>query len=275
MRKRDKIVRVAHKAKENLLYLPNIVVGKMKDYFHGEPNQNDGLLWEKEKHIRIRCFHALNSPEIARIYMSGQKDVLKEFNVTGVTSAKNNTWENSNTYIFIAEDVNTGEIGAGMRLDVADAIHKLPLEMALESKVPDLALRIHRFDNVIAEACGWWVKKTFSERRIPKQLLLASIAIAPKLRIPYILGFPHAMTKKITDSLGFTNVRNLGNNDASFYYPNEKYLSTVVELNAQTLENVPDHEKEKIISLRTNPKQTFELKNGDYQTIFDFDLRLY
>jgi hypothetical protein len=275
MRKRDKIVRVAHKAKENLLYLPNIVVGKMKDYFHGEPNQNDGLLWEKEKHIKIKCFHAFNSPEITKIYMSGQQDVLKEFNVTGITSAKNNTWENENTYIFIAEDVNTGEIGAGMRLDVADSSHKLPLEVALESLVPDLHERIHRFDNIIAESCGWWTKKSFSERRIPKHLLCASIAVAHKLRIKVIVAFTHQHTFKIADSMGFTTAKTIGENSGQFYYPDKRYLSTVVELNSHTLDTVPEHEKEKILNLRNNPKQTLIIENKGYETIFDFDLGLY
>jgi hypothetical protein len=271
MRKRDKLKRFAIKAKESLV-LPYY---QAKDKFKKTFNIPTELNWDKFMNIRIRCFHATNNVEIAKIYMSGQQDVLKEFNVVGITSAKNNTWENENTYIFIAENIKTGEIGAGMRLDVADSTHKLPLEMALESKVGDLSERIHRFDNIIAESCGWWVKKNFSERRIPKHLLAASIAIAPKLRIKVVVAFTHQHTFKIADSIGFTTAKTIGENHGQFYYPDERYLSTVVELDTYTLNTVPETEKNMILDLRANPKQSFEVNNKGYKTIFNFDLRLY
>lgn len=250
---------------------------KPAEYYHrfkAMINPNKELKWKEFMHIKIRVFHALNHAEIARIYTSGQQNVLKEFGVKGVTSAKRNTWENPNTYLFIAEDAETGEIGAGMRLDVADHKYSLPLEDALKEIVPDLSHRIHKFDNIIAEACGWWVKKEFSERRIPKHLLVSAVAISAKLRINVMLGFPHQLTKKITDSLGFEPVRNLGDNNASFYYPDEKYLSTVVELDTVGLTTVPDKEKEKILLLRHNPVQTILVEVGGYKTRIDFDLRL-
>jgi hypothetical protein len=263
-----------HKAKESLIYPYYKALDKFNRTFSVESSQQITLNWDKFMHIRIRVFHAQNHAEIAKIYTSGQQDVLKEFNVTGVTSAKKNSWENENSYIFVAENVKTGEIGAGMRLDVADAEHKLPLETALENIVPDLSQRIHRFDNIIAEACGWWVKKTFSERRLPKHLLISALAIAPKFQIKYILGFPHQGTKKITDSLGFMNVRDLGNNNASFFYPNENYVSTVVEIDAVNLTETEEHEKEKIVSLRKSPVQTITIELNGYTTKIDFDLRL-
>ncbi len=250
---------------------------KPEEYYHrvmAMVNPNKELKWKEFLHLKIRVLHALNHAEIARIYTSGQQNVLKEFGVKGVTSAKRNTWENPNTYLFLAEDAITGEIGAGMRLDVADMIYTLPLEDALKNIVPDLSKRIHKFDNTIAEACGWWVKKEFSERRIPKHLLVSAIAVAPKLRINVMLGFPHQITKKITDSLGFESVRNLGDNNASFYYPNEQYLSTVVELDTVTLKTMPEEEKSKVLLLRQNPIQTILVEVGGYKTRFDFDLRL-
>jgi hypothetical protein len=276
-RKRDIVKKTVsdtlHKAKESLIHPYYKALDKFNKAFLNAPQQIT-LNWDKYMHIRIRVFHAQNHAEIAKIYTSGQQDVLKEFNVTGVTSAKKNSWENENSYIFVAENVKTGEIGAGMRLDVADAGHKLPLEMALENIVPDLSQRIHRFDNIIAEACGWWVKKDFSERKLPKLLLIAGMSVATKLRISYIVAFPHQHTIGIMTNVGFAIAKTVGENNGQFTYPNETYLSTVVELNAITLDNVPEHEKERIIALRANPVQSFEYEHKGYYTKIDFDLRL-
>ncbi len=273
MRKRDKIKELFKGAKETLIAPYSAIKKKLEVYIEPEEKGQE-LNWDKYMNIRIRCFHATNNTEVAKIYMSGQQDVLKEFNISGVTSAKNNTWENENTYIFIAEDVKTGEIGAGMRLDVADINHKLPLEMALENQVDDLSQRIHRFDHVIAEACGWWVKKSFSERRLPKFTLLAGIAIAPKLRINYIVAFPHQHTISIMTNVGFTIAKTIGTHEGSFIYPDERYNSTIVEINAVTLDTTDNIERERILSLRTNPVQSFIEKHKNYTTKFDFDLRL-
>lgn len=266
----SRLQRIINYIRRWFLYKAKEMFIRLKVFFF--PNKK---LRKKEfMHVRIRVFHALNQDIIAKAYTLKQQEVLKEFGVEGVSSAKQNIADNANAYFFLVENAKTGEIGAGMRLEVADSISQLPLEVALKDLAKDLPQRIHRFDNIIAEACGWWTDSSYSERRLPKHLLASAVAVAPKLRIKVMLGFPHTITKKITDSLGFTNVRNLGDG-GSFLYPNDKYVSTVVELDTITLNTMAEEEREKIITLRENPVQTFIISTKEgYFTRIDFDLRL-
>jgi hypothetical protein len=178
--------------------------------------------------------------------------------------------------MFLVQDIETGELGAGMRLDVVDPTHPIPLEEALKNISPDIVPRVHKYNHVLAEGCGWWVRKDFSERNLPKYLLRAGIAIAPKLRIHTIVGFPHQHTIGIMQNLGFTIVETIGDN-GSFTYPDPRYKSTIVELDDTiALSTMSETERQIIFSLRQNPVQTFlETYRGEHQVEIECDLRLW
>jgi hypothetical protein len=262
--------RIWNRIKKGWEYKPEEYYHRLKAFL----NPNSELRWEEFMHLRIRVFHSLNHKEVAQICFSGQQHVLEEFNVDGISSARKNAWENQNTYLFVLEHVQTGRIGGGMRLDVADPDTSLPIERALKPQCEDISRRIHRFDNVIAETCGLWIHKEFSERKLAQYLMMAAIAISSKLRIKVLVGLANSYSLNMTMKLGFTVAKTVGNNGGQFYYPNENYLSTVVELDSYTLNTVTEKYKEQIISLRENPLQTVIKHFKGYHTRIDYDLRL-
>lgn len=237
----------------------------------------------QKMNIRIRVLHAIDYPEIAKEFQAKHTKVLEEFGVKGVGSVKNRWWEHSGSYMFIAEDIDTGEIGAGMRLDVIDATHDIPMEEAIEKFCPQFKNIIHKYDNILAEACALWVDKKFSERKLPAHLMRVAIAVASKLRINTLVSFPHECTLAMTQKLGFTIVdyiEDLGEKGAFNYPPkpkkeNEYYKSTIVEL--EDTHNLPtqnSEERDFIIWLRQHPKQEMNEEVKGRITNIKYDLRI-
>ncbi|WP_027002699.1 hypothetical protein [Hugenholtzia roseola] len=226
--------------------------------------------------LRLRVYHTADYQEIAQKYYQAQLEVLKEFGVNGISSIKNKWWENPTSYMLVIEDAETGELGAGMRLDVVDPSHPIPLEEALKQLSPDIVPRVHKYNHILGEACGAWVKKEFSERGLPKLLMRSLIAFSVKVRVQVIVALANQYTKRMTEELGFTSIPNLGSN-AAFCYPDTRYLSTAVEIeDTLHLPTLPATERELVNQLRKQPLQTFyETYRGSEVISIECDLRLW
>lgn len=233
----------------------------------------------EKMNLRIRVLHAVDYPEIALTFRTKHLEVLEEFGVASkIGSAKNNWWEYSGSYLFIAEDIDTGEIGAGMRLDVIDATHSIPMEEAIERFSPEFVKIVHKYDNILAEACGWWVSKKFSERRLPAHLMRTAIAVSSKLRLNTLLGFPNQHTVKITEKFGFTPIdyiKGLEQKGCINYPPKSEYISTAVELeDTYRLPTMTEEERDLIIWLRQHPIQSINEEIKGRVTNLEYDLRI-
>lgn len=208
----------------------------------------------KSKEFVIRMLRSVDHPDTAQQFSREQAAVLKLFGVTGVTSAKQAWQSDPNTYMFIAEDASSGEMVAGMRLDMESDMKSIPMSEALvkvSDEFRDLVSNLKPLG--LAEGCGWWVKEGYAGLGLPGILLRAGVSVSTRLGISYIFGFPHQHTKPIMSKYGFIAVDVIGDN-GSFVYPDDRYRSTVVELNTQTLHTTPKAEREKIFSLRSNPE---------------------
>jgi len=203
--------------------------------------------------FRIRMLRSVDHPEIANRFATEQTTVLKLFGVTGVTSA-NQPWQcDPNTYMFVAEDATSGELAAGMRLDMESDTKSIPMSEALTKVSVEFKDLVENLKPLgLAEGCGWWVKEGYAGLGLPGILLRAGVSASPRLGINFIFGFPHQHTKPIMSKYGFIAVDVIGDN-GSFVYPDARYRSTVVELNTQTLHTTPKAERERIFSLRNKP----------------------
>jgi 4-cresol dehydrogenase (hydroxylating) len=228
--------------------------------------------YKQQMNLRIRVLHTPLHQDVAMEYYDAQVEVLKEFGVKAVASIKNKWWENPLAYMFVAEDMDTGEIGAGMRLDVVDSSNPIPIQEALKHISPDIVERVHKFNHVAAEACGLWVKKHFSERNIPLLLIRAALSVAYKLRIKVIVALLPSHTRPLFEKTGFSRVR-IGYN-AEFMYPDDRYLSTAMEIDPISLKDTSEDEKEIILELRKNPTKSEILEMNGYNTVIQYDLKI-
>jgi hypothetical protein len=206
------------------------------------------------REFNIRLLRSVDHPDIARHYAREQADVLRNFGVTGIASA-NQPWQSDpNTFMFVAEDAATGDMVAGMRLDRESGRKPMPMLEALRKLSPEFNDVVNNLKPLgLAEGCGWWVKDGYAGMGLPGALLRAGVSVAPRLGISYIFGFPHQHTKKIMSKFGFIAIDVVGEN-GSFMYPDDRYKSTVVELNTRTLHTVPKIERARMLHLRSNPE---------------------
>jgi hypothetical protein len=97
------------------------------------------------------------------------------------------------------------------------------------------------------------------------------MAVSGLVGIKQLLALCSPITLLMSERIGFEILKDLGNN-GTFYYPKEGLIAT--SLIARDLVNLPgatDEEREKIFSLRENPKQTVTEngRRGELTIIYD------
>jgi hypothetical protein len=257
---KDLLGKLVYKAKERLIYDPLFLKPVVK--------------YDRYMHLRMRLLHTIEHPEIAWIYHTNYIKVLSEFGVGVVDSIKGEWWKNPLDYMFIIEDVYSGEVAGGIRLTVADAEHTLPIENIIKKSdaETDISPRIHRFDNVVSEVCAMWLKKKFSERGLAKLLNIAVVSVAPKLQIKYITGAPAEHTVKLIESIGYTKIR-IGN-EAKYLSSDGVKFSIMMEIDVEKLEHTSDEVRDKILNLRQNCSQDITEEYRGYTTKIDYRLQI-
>lgn len=227
----------------------------------------------KEMNLRIRVLHAIDYPEIAMNCHKKHLEVLDEFNLSNeIDSAKSNWWDNPNSYLLIVEDIYSGEIGSSIRIDMIAKSHPLPLASILRGYDSSFVKKLEDSKHILGELSGLWVSQKFSKRRLSTFLLDAILALSSKLRINYLIAMPPKHTKYVFDQKGFEVVKRIGNK-GEIFYPNDSYISTIMEFNDTFfLKNLVD--RTHIISLRQNPVQKVNYIIDDRKTILEYDLRI-
>ena len=62
----------------------------------------------EKRNLRIRVLHAVDYPEVAKECQAKHTKVLEEFGLANdIDSSKSKWWENSCSYLFIVEDIDT------------------------------------------------------------------------------------------------------------------------------------------------------------------------
>ncbi|MFT6923366.1 MAG: hypothetical protein ACJA1C_002379 [Crocinitomicaceae bacterium] len=224
--------------------------------------------------FRIRVLHAIDYPEIAQDFNNKHLEVLREFGVDKqISSVKNNWWESTYSYIIIAEHIESGELGGGMRLDVLNENQSLPVERVLSTMQPTVVDRLHFHYNELAETCGMWIGKRFRHRNLPKILMRSSICIASKLRLQILIGLANQYTLKMTEDLGFKVVKDVGHN-GTFLYPDERYKTSFVELSLKEFTSKTNGEFGLINRLITKPVQKVQCEFKGKVNRIEYDLRI-
>jgi hypothetical protein len=223
--------------------------------------------------IKMRAYRAIDEIETCKEYMEGHVRVLVDYGIVNITS-NNNTWmENPHIYCVIARD-DSGEMVGGIRVQVADGIHPLPIELA----VGDVEPRIFSFvkdlavDGGIGELCGLWNSKKVKGIGLSTLLVRAGISMINQFNIQVLTGICGGYTLPMFAKVGFVINAKLGNN-GEFLYPNENNVARAVGiLNAVKLETADPHEREKMMTLRQTPKQCREEEGPKGILTIDYDM---
>ena len=216
---------------------------------------------DKNPEVTIYGFRASDNLEYCKLFSEGRDKVLYDHGFTGIVT-NDERWHGSPfVYCFLAFDQDGLPTG-GIRLERKFKGVPLPMEEKLVNKYPEVIDFIKQFDEEqIAEACGLWNSKNALPLHLAILFARLSAAIAPLLGYDRVLSFSSTYTYRLARATGAEMVKDLGEK-GRFDFPSKEFQSSIfvcsdlVEYHDATPEN-----RERMLSLRENPKQVFTEKN--------------
>lgn len=228
---------------------------------------------EKVTTFDIRCFRAIDCPELCAEYVKGHINVLKDYGVTSVKSSNPSWTKNPNAYCVVA--IRDNEMLGGIRIHKAAPDYVLPMEEGVSRIDPTVTIEINR--NMLegcGEQCGLWNSKVISGYGISWVLVNASIAILPQLGIKKLFGLASDYSMFLFSPAGFEIQKQFGNN-GDFNYPTEKYIARVVTI--QDCDNLPtagEKEREFVQTVRKTNVFRQEIVVNQLKLDLSFDLNM-
>lgn len=186
--------------------------------------------------ICVRALRPTLHTWIADAVEAAHGAALRRHGVEGVVSLHAPLREANATWLLVAERARDGACCAGVRVDVREAGHSLPIERAVArfGEHP-LALLRRRLVGRVGELAGLWVGDGFRGLGLADTLISAGVAAARRVGLTRLFSFPPLHTRPILDKIGFHVIRPIGD-QGELLYPNDRYRSWVMALDL-----VPTH----------------------------------
>ncbi|GAB3007612.1 hypothetical protein GCM10027051_04490 [Niabella terrae] len=228
--------------------------------------------------IRIRAFRAPQDRETCEKFVYGHRKILEVYyGIIKITSDNTEWMADPLCIVIVAEDIETGKVYGGARVQIASEAVHLPLEQAISKYDPAVYehIRESRMSGGTCEICGLWNSKEVAGMGIGSRILsMVGIAITEQLNVSsmYVLCAP--ATVGMAYKMGLVVVTSLGNN-GTFYYPKDDFIATVMQLrDIFDLSLAKEREKDQILFLRENTQQTRWERGpkGDFQVLYEIQL---
>lgn len=225
--------------------------------------------------IVIRIFKATTELHTCLEYMQKHREVLSVYGIQMITSNNNRWVDNYGIYVIVAESMDTGEMMAGIRIQLAKGNQQLPIENAtaeLDPRVNDL---VKRYDaqGATAEITALWNDRSYKGIGLSSLLISVSSAVLDQLQLTSILGLCDTRNvETMRANGGYVIETSIGEN-GYFYYPKQGLKAWAIALKDPATVSSADQEvRELIRELRKNPVQHKVLQRGN--SILDLEFRL-
>jgi hypothetical protein len=206
--------------------------------------------------FNLRSFRAIDDIPTWRDYMEGHADVLREFGIVNLTSHKEDWIENPNVYVIVAYDDKDHMIG-GIKVHSFHPDFKLPVELAigeLDPKISSMVMKSQQNQGA-GEICGLWIAMSHGRLGLAHYLSRCAITLCPRIGCLDIYGISSPFTLNMFLQLGYHVITELGD-QGNYEYPTKEFISTAVMIsNTKDLPLALEEHRERIKSLRENPKQ--------------------
>jgi hypothetical protein len=223
--------------------------------------------------MTIRVYRAIDEKDTCLKYMEGHVKVLHDYGIVNVTS-NNPLWpENPHVYCVVAYD-EEGEMVGGIRVQIANGIYPLPVEIAVGENDPRIYdfVRAVAINGGIGELSGLWNSKKVKGLGISYLLTRSGVAITNQTGAQTLTGICGGYTLDMFTRVGFVTNEALGDN-GEFMYPNKDNIAKVIGiLNSVSLETAHPEEKEEILRLRNNPQQILSRQGTQENLEIRYDL---
>lgn len=211
--------------------------------------------------LKFRAFHPIKDLPLSERYLTGHRKVLEDYGITNITS-NNRAWLEIPCIFGVVAENEDGELVGGIRVQMADGTHPLPVEKA----VGHMDGRIHEvvkkyYDNGVGELSALWNAKSVAGYGISVLLTRAGISITNQMKCNTLVGICGDYTLQMFKNVGFVIDDTLGNK-GEFFYPKEDFIARVLGiLNSKNLETAEEENRVRMLDLRNNPVQ-MAIENG-------------
>lgn len=206
--------------------------------------------------LKVFGFRAVNKPSLCMEYVNGHIKVLADYGIENITS-NNESWTNNPNIYCLGLIDEFDELLGGIRIQIADGIHPLPVEEA----IGEMDKNIHKIveDNAInggiGELSGLWINNKLRGFGAGVYMVRAAIASSIQLNFKTMIGICGDVTLQMFTNVGFIVEESLGKN-GTFLYPNKELIAHAVGiLDAISLNNAANHDKTIMEALRLKPQQ--------------------
>ena len=205
--------------------------------------------------ITIRAFRPQSDFASYRAYLEGHRAVLTDLGLMAVVKSRYDHEPPPDCVIVVAEHAELGIVG-GIRIEIAGASTKLPMQQALGTLEPRIDEAIGRLsEEGLGEICGLWNSGLFAGRGVPLLLSEAAVSLVHKLGIRRLVCFVAHYTLRHALKVGFQLMDTLGDGGA-FTYPIPRIKSFAMVIpDTLTLASAPGSRRQRIVSLRCRPQQ--------------------
>jgi hypothetical protein len=204
--------------------------------------------------LEIISYRAIDDLDLCMEYQKGHIGVIQNLGIKKLTSSKEEWMSNPNMYFSLVyyDKIVVG----GVRLQVKDDLYQLPIEAAIDYLDPKIKTEVEsRKDNLTGEACGLWIGDEIRNMKMALVLTRNAVVIGRILRLQTMFAFTSQYTLNITKTLGFSPIKDIGN-DGCFDYPTKEFISTVcVNDYMESLKDSEPKQKE-IIELLASKSQS-------------------
>jgi hypothetical protein len=221
----------------------------------------------------FRAFKANKNRELCEKYLNGHIQVLVNYGITNITTNNEDWMDWDFVYCVIAEKED-GTVVGGIRTQIADGSHPLPVEKAIGKMDPKIheIVKHYQVDGV-GELCALWNAKEVAGMGLSIMLVRAGIAMLNQVKCNTLMGICADYTLKMFRKVGFVVDNTLGDK-GEFVYPNENYVARVLGiLNAKDLSTAEEFDRLKMLDLRSNPVQT-AIEKGANDTMIEIEYLL-
>jgi len=205
---------------------------------------------------RIRGFRAVDDLISCERFAQGHLNVLAEYGVTKVTTAKLDWFHNPDVYVVLIESIDGKEVYGGERIHIANDQYRLPVEDAISVVDPDIFPLVDRYrKEVTGELCGLWNSKAIAGRGFSVLLTKIGIAIARLLKMGSLFVLCAPYTVSMCQQAGFAIEESIGNK-GTYFYPKLDLIATLLMVKDLVHLPLADEDfRQRIINISEHPIQ--------------------
>lgn len=218
---------------------------------------------ELDADIQIRAFRAIDDPDTCLKFIEGHRKVLSIYGIENITTNTDDWLFRRSIFVVVVETLDGGKLYGGVRIQVADGIHPLPIEDATGKMDPKIyeIVREHAKTGA-AELSGLWNSKEVAGFGIgslfPSRV---AVALATQIGVNTFFSLCSPTTVRFKDWMGGKILDEVGIN-GTFFYPKIDLLATVLYSDDMTnLSLTHPRERDKIMFLRNNLKHIAKEKS--------------